>query len=137
MDAGVIQGQRAFAAPFVVLNGRFQLFQNLGEVITACFHRYRFPVIAGIRRKIFLLDDFCEGVEIAFLLKGFLDQFLRVRVRRQGVGLDELLAAVEILSVGTSKAAALMAMVSANSRHRKSFFIPFWTSFSTKIPCPP
>ena len=96
----MIQGQRALVASLVVLDGGFQLFQNFGEVIAARFHRHRLLVIAGIRHKVVFLDDLREGVEIALLFKGFLDQLLRVRVRRQDVGFDELLAAVEVLHHG-------------------------------------
>ena len=49
---------------------------------------------------VLLLHDIREGVPPALLLKGVLDQRLRVGAGGQGVGLDELLAAVEILNGG-------------------------------------
>ena len=97
----MVQRQRPLVCAVVVIHGGFQLFQDLGEVIASCFHRHRFPAVEGVGQQVFLLDDIREGVEIPFLFKGFFDQALRVGVRGQHIGLDELLAAVEVLHHGT------------------------------------
>ena len=101
MNAGVVQGQSSLVRAIVIVDGRLQLLQNFGEIIGAGIHRHGFPVIAGVRDQVFLLNDLRKGVEESLLFKGFLHQRLRVRLRREDIGFNELLAAVEILDHGT------------------------------------
>ena len=99
-DAGVVQGQGPLVHAVVVVDRGLQLVKNLGEVVGARLHRHGFPVVEHVGHMVVLLDDIREGVEVTLLFKGFLDQPLRVRVRGQHIGLDELLAAVEVLDHG-------------------------------------
>ena len=96
----MVQGQGPLVHAVVVVDGGLQLVQNLREVVGARFHRHGFPVVEYVGHAVVLLDDIREGVEVSFLFKGFLDQPLRVRVRGQHIGFDELLAAVEVLDHG-------------------------------------
>lgn len=53
-----------------------------------------------ILHMVVFLDNIRKGVEVAIQDKGLLDQFLGIGAGVDGVGLDDLLAAVEILHHG-------------------------------------
>ena len=57
-------------------------------------------MLLGLLYMIFHLDDICKGVEVAFQFKRFFDQFLRIITGSDGIGLDHLLTAVEVLHNG-------------------------------------
>ena len=49
---------------------------------------------------VFRLYNVCKSVDIPFQLEGFLNEGLGIAARGEGVSLDELLAAIEILHYG-------------------------------------
>ena len=101
-NGSVIQGQDAgIGAVIIVQRGR-QLFQDLAQVLGAGLQGHRLGVVLAVRHLILLLHDVREGVAVALLLEGLLNELLGISPGGQGVGLDELLAPVEVLDGGVS-----------------------------------
>ena len=96
-DAGVIQGQGARPGAVVILHGGGQLLQDHVQVFLSCLHRHRLGVGLALGHPVVLLHDVRVGIEKALQLEGLLDQRLGIHLGGNGVGLDHLLAAVEVL----------------------------------------
>ena len=99
----LVQIQNAGVGTVIVVQRGRQLGQDGPQVLGAEFQRDRLGVVLPVRHMVLLLHDIREGVVPALLFKGVLNQRLRVGARGQGVGLDELLAAVEVLNSGVGR----------------------------------
>ena len=100
MKAGMVQRQSAGVQAIIVFQCGGQLLQNHGQVFLGGLYRYGLRMLLGLLYMIFHLDDICKGVEVAFQFKRFFDQFLRIITGSDGIGLDHLLTAVEVLHNG-------------------------------------
>ena len=96
----MVQGQNAGVRASVVVQGGGQLLQNLAQVLGVGLQCHRFGVVLAVRYLVLRLDNVRIDVVVTLLLKGLLDELLGVGAGGQGVGLDELLSAVEILDGG-------------------------------------
>ena len=96
----MIQRQGAGIEAVIVLDDRGQLLQNNIQVILGSLNRHRLCMAFHILHMVVFLDNIRKGVEVAIQDKGFLNQFLGIGAGVDGVGLDDLLAAVEVLHHG-------------------------------------
>ena len=76
------------------------MLQDLTQVLGAGLQSHRLGVVLAVRHLVLLLYDVREGVAPALLLEGLLNELLGISPGGQGVGLDELLAPVEVLDGG-------------------------------------